>query len=414
MGVKALIGVLAGLAAALVLGGPVGRSAQPPPSVLAIVAAGEERLIARLDPASLEVLRGETVSIGRPKARLGRSALTWAFSPDVSKLAIGGRLLGGVGVVDLREMRLVGSMVREFEPIVWLTPRRLLAGEQADLDTAPDTLLAVDPVRRRVVAGRALGAMIFRTERTKDRLVLLLGTRGRIGRARIAIADVRGTVRKVTLRRIQAGSAVNPRTLSGRAQFPGLALDPVAGRVFVVGARLVAEINVRTLAVRYHDVGTTLAPMKASSPSSTRSARWLGQGLLAVGGSDSGGGVRPTIRPAGLRVIDTQTWTARVIDQRASEFAWADGSLLAFGVARTAENASLTGIGLNVYAPDGRLHFRVLGDEPISWVQAAGGYAYVYRGQDHDAGIVDLGSGAIREAARRSLPILLVPGRPAY
>jgi hypothetical protein len=400
--VKALIGVLTSFALALLFGGPVGGSAQQPAFVLAVVPAGEERVLARLDAASLDVT-GESVSIGRQTIGLGRSAFTWAFTPDVSKLAIGGRLLGGVRFVDLREMRVVGRMTRAFEPLAWLTPRRLLAAEQANLDTGPNTLLVVDPVAGRVVARRALGATIFRTERTTDRLVLLLGTSGRIGRARVAAADARGRVRKVTLGRIQAGCVGDPRTHSVRCKSPGLAVDSVARRAFVVGARLVAVIDVRTMAVRYQDVGAAVADL--SLPSSARFARWLGDGLLAVAGSDSTPGDRPTIRPAGLRVIDTQTWTALVIDEGATYFAVANGSVLAFGIGR--------GIGLRAYALDGRLRFHVLGDEPISWVQAGGGYAYVYRGQEHNVAIVDLDSGTIRESAR-SLPTLLFPGRPAY
>lgn len=401
MGVKALIGVVAMLAVALVFGGAIGRSAESP-SVLAMVSLDSEWTLARLDPASLETLPGESLTIGRPMTGLGRSAYTWAFSPDASDLAVGGRLLGGVRLVDLTRLRVSGTMSRAFEPLAWLTPRRLLASEQSDLDTAPDTLLTVDPVARRIVARKALGATILRTDRTKDRLVLLLGPRGRIAFVRLAVADALGTVRQITLRRIRAGSAVNPRTHSGRFQIPGLAADAVTGRAFVVGTRLVAEVDVRTMAVRYHALGKSLRPLKGSSSGSSRSARWLGEGLVAVGGYDETGGDRPLTKPAGLRVVDTLTWTTRVIDKRASWFAWADGSLLAFG----------TGTGLSVYAPDGRLRFHLLGDEQI-WVQAVGGYAYAARVQERGGVIIDLRSGAIRPVPR-SIPVLLVPGQQPY
>jgi len=70
---------------------------------------------------------------------------------------------------------------------------------------------------------------------------------------------------------------------------PGVAFDPAPGRVFVVDpGGLVAEVELATLAVAYHSVGPALSPLARAEAceSRWRTARWLGDGLIAVSGFD--------------------------------------------------------------------------------------------------------------------------------
>jgi hypothetical protein len=74
-------------------------------------------------------------------------------------------------------------------------------------------------------------------------------------------------------------------------------------------------------------------------------AQWLGDGLIAVSGSDAAiVGYDQADTPAGLRILDTRTWTERVIDPKADDFTLAGSTLL------TARNG---------YGSDGRRRYRL-------------------------------------------------------
>jgi hypothetical protein len=112
---------------------------------------------------------------------------------------------------------------------------------------------------------------------------------------------------------------------------------------------------------------------------SEREALWLGRGLVAVFGddllADRGGSPRGTF-PSGITLIDTDSWTARVLERRASRARVAAGMLLVY----TSEmSTTRRGVGLRVYSRDGRrLVSHLLGTQALN-VEAAGRYAYAYR-----------------------------------
>ena len=81
-------------------------------------------------------------------------------------------------------------------------------------------------------------------------------------------------------------------------------------------------VDLRTLAVS--DPGPLRTLAKASS-GSERSARWLGNGLLAVSGLDRDA---TSTKPAGLRLVDVRDRTSRTIDPTATSFTVAGGVLL--------------------------------------------------------------------------------------
>jgi hypothetical protein len=190
---------------------------------------------------------------------------------------------------------------------------------------------------------------------------------------------------------------------------PGLAIDRDGRRAFVVAPGLVAEVDLRTLAVSYHSlrparsllgrVRRWLDPEAQAKDVSgpVRSAQWLGDGRLAVTGADEDG---RRVRAAGLALVDTRGWSARTIDPSASDVRVADGLLLAGGGT----------LGLAAYAFDGSEAFHLFAGRQ-AWVsQVHAGRAYVGVGGEDAVRVVDLATG--REIGRRSAPPWLVTAAP--
>jgi hypothetical protein len=122
------------------------------------------------------------------------------------------------------------------------------------------------------------------------------------------------------------------------ARIPGLAVDPGSDRAFVVAGGVAAQIDLRTLAVSIHELGREAsflsrlwswldpAALAKEYSGEVREARWLGDGLLAVSGSDAQSGL---MRPAGLVVVDTRTWNIQTIDPGATSVSLTDDAFVA-------------------------------------------------------------------------------------
>ena len=156
--------------------------------------------------------------------------------------------------------------------------------------------------------------------------------RARLGPARLVHVTVDGRVRSVRLDRIEAGRRDDGR---GRVLFPGLAVDRRGNRAFVVAADggLIAEVDLGSRRVTYHDLGEPPRRPRVALESFLRSARWLGAGTLAVSGEDLPASEPPNRAdpvPDGLRLVDTRTWTIRTVDPEAQTFDHAGGLLLAW------------------------------------------------------------------------------------
>jgi hypothetical protein len=226
-----------------------------------------------------------------------------------------------------------------------------------------------------------------------DGLIYLAAGSNGIRPARLAVVDIDGNARSVVLNRIRAGTRW--RTVRGvrigDIRAPGLAADAMAGRAYVVSpGGLVAEVDLATLDVRYHWLNANTTRRLAKSINGPmRSARWIGDGRIAVSGTDAKmtvtptGAAKQTWTPVGLSVIETQSWKSRVIDGAASWFTAAGQALIVGG------EQSLT-----AYDHDGRRRFVVTLDEPLVNMQAVGDYVYA-SGRDHTTAIVDLSSGEI-------------------
>lgn len=96
---------------------------------------------------------------------------------------------------------------------------------------------------------------------------------------------------------------------------------------------------------------------------SLRRALWLGNGLLAVSGEDGRPGRDGVVtHPAGLRLIDTRTWSVETVHADATTATMAAGTLLA----SASGYPELSGIGLRGYDRDGDPRFHLFGGRAVS------------------------------------------------
>lgn len=429
IGVAALLALGVGLVAALGGGEEERRTAsdtpRAPSAMLAVIGGeAEGSRLAWLEPRTLRQLRRRSVP-------LGGDAWSPVFSPSGGMVALGGRGAEGVRIVDLERMRLIGRAARgvdgrSIQPLAWPERDRLLALDLAYTQgpgvPRMQNLLVVDPVARRLVATRPLRGWATATARAPGSVVLLVEPASGVGPARLAVVGASGRVREVLLSRIRSGVEEEEgrgSEIRFRVQNPGLAVDPDAGRAFVLGAGApVAEIDLRTLAVSDHELSEPISGLsrlrgwlepvaQAKSASGwSRQALWLGDGMIAVSGSDYDG-LRST--PTGLSLIDVRSWSVRTLEPRAGLVSESHGVLLAAAATRDGRAETEAGIGVAAYARTGERLWHALGDEPVWWTQTAGGYAYVpARGADSGGvRVIDLRTGEVSAAVRSEMPVFL-------
>ena len=379
------------------------KSAFPP--VLGISFRSPPGTLAWFDPLTLKTLRGR-------KSPLAGHTGNWAFSADRAVIALGGCDPPEIRFVNARTMRVLGDL--RLGPyrgcadlLAWLRPDRLLA--VSAFGTQPEVAV-VDPVARRVIRRELLPSSPWTSGRTRDELVFLHGTEGAFAPARLAVVDPEGVVRVVSIDRVLAGIVVDEESEGPRVRTiqPGLAVDPDGRRAFVVPASgPTAEIDLETLAVSYHELErpslfarflrwlTPVAQAKGLSEGPVRAARWLGDGVIAVSGADhafvrtASGEEHDTTTPAGLSLIDTRSWTTRVLEPQASGFAVAPGLVVAWNDVGPQD----VGRGLRAFGLDGRERWR-LHDGDNRYLVPAGPVGYVYLGETK-AEVVDLSTGHV-------------------
>ena len=235
-------------------------------------------------------------------------------------------------------------------------------------------VVAVDPLAGRVVRTTELSRpFTFEFARLPDGLVFLLGAPGRIESVRLAAVDGEGRVRVTTIPRVRAGFVV-----LREQQTPGLAVDPVGRKAYVVGGDRVVTVDLRTLTTS--DRGQLRTLTKAIS-GKTRSAEWLGNGLLAFSGTDWD---EQRNVPAGLRIVDVRSWTTRILNRDAADFTVAAGRLLV-------ENALPRRAVVIAYGFDGTERYRLELTES-TWMKKQGHLGYACR-YAYLRSVVDLRSG---------------------
>jgi hypothetical protein len=211
----------------------------------------------------------------------------------------------------------------------------------------------------------------------------------------VVVVNDNGSMRSVTLAGIRAGihwHRVRGVQVGDISQ-PGLTADPDGHRAYVVSAaNLVAEVDLSTLSVTYHRLASTsarqLTRVEKSLNGPTRYAAWLGDGRMAVAGTNAtkrvsrNKSVKETWSPAGVAVINADAWHSRMIDAAANGFVVADGALV----------MSTAGV-VKVYELDGTLRFSAKVVDNPGYVVPFAGYVYVW-GQAR-ATILDFRSGTL-------------------
>jgi len=251
----------------------------------------------------------------------------WAVSPDERRVAVavrGTRLK----VIQRVPLRAHGGTVDigSVEPpwaMAWVRAQALLALAPGR-GSAPAAITEVDPIARRILAVHELSGTLVSLATGRRTIVALLGSFGRIGPARLAVATGDGAVREWPLPAVAVGQE------GERYAIPAVALDETGRRAFVVAATSalrVVEIDLITGRATTHDLRRGGGPLAAlrdlldpvahakGADGTRRSARWLGDGRLAVSGerqSTAGGSF--TIYALGLELVDVVGWRATFVD----------------------------------------------------------------------------------------------------
>jgi hypothetical protein len=452
-GLKAALLLAAAVAAAVALASPrpgptaagplAPARAAPYPPLLGFVDKGGRAELVRVDTRTVRPRGGRRVGAGSQACAPSSGGQAcwvvpaWTFAPQRPLLAVARHSRGvarSLRVIDVRRMRVTADVPLgggAVGALAWLAPERVLAVQEVCCDER-QRLVVVDLTGRRVTARRPLGGSVQRVARTGRQLVLLVAPAQRVGTARLAVADASGAIRSVRLDRMLAGV----KLLAGedyrvQQSVPGLAVDPRGGRAFVVAPGLVAEVDLANLEVTYREpepaasrlarllgwLDPTAEAKGATGP--TRSAHWLGGGLLAVTGTDedvvkdANGEQQNRIRAAGLSLVDTRNWSFRTIDGGAAEVRVAADRLLATGSSVDPATGAEKSIGLAVYGLDGRKRFQRFDGREV-WVRHVyAGRAYVdvplMKPPWSALRVVDLDTGRITRAERpRHLPWLLL------
>jgi hypothetical protein len=394
--------LVASLGAAIVLAAAAllpGAAPAAPRTLLAVIEGTNQRALVRVDARTLDPV-GERVPLGVLSGPFVRS-------PDDLLLAVGAG--SAIAFLDPAAMRNLGEIHLKPYPNVailsWPTTRVLFA-QTCCPDT--DRLLVVDPTMRRVVARAPLWFDTDGTAPLPDSIAYLGSPSNRIAPAQVVVIDAEGKTHELTsLSRISAGrhwhKVQGVQVLELRQ--PGFTVDPERRIAYVVASStLAAEVDLRTGAVAYHTIAPAsarkLAHVEKEFNGTTRYARWLGNGRIAVAGtrytrSNKSSSVRA--KPAGVALVDTRTWRIQTLDPTANGFV-ADGNYL----------LALEARGVKAFTTDGALRATIPAAGGVLYAQLFDGLAYVWTPKS--VTIVDLDAGAVVATLERPHLYLIGPG----
>jgi hypothetical protein len=354
---------------ALVPGALAGAAPSTPATVLGILYGDGKQTLTRLDAVSLAPLARPTIAI---PSIVGRGLR----SPDRSLLVLSANSAPVLTLVDVDRMQIAGTMrptkAGTVELIGWPEQRRLFAYAWGCCPVRTD-IIVVDPLQQSVVARvRLRGTAVSEGASAQGAVVLVAPAKG-IGKARLVRVGPDGSSRTVSLTRIRAGAKwrrVDSQQV-GSIRQPGLAVDPTGATAYVVDpSGLVAAVDLRTVAVTYRSSRTfSRAAKQLSGP--MRHAEYVGDGLIAVSGTNAQfrktrSGWTQTWSPAGVVLIDTRSWTSRVVDPQGSWFVPDAGALLIVAGGRLTAYELAGGVRYGLPVASG------------AFVERFGDYAYVW------------------------------------
>jgi hypothetical protein len=385
----AALGAAIALAAAAFLPGAHPAASR---TLLAVAQGPDQRALVRVDARTL-VPAGDRLPLGVLSGPFVRS-------PDGLLLAVGAG--SGISFLDPTGMRNLGEVFLKPYPNIavlsWPSAGVLFAQS-----CCPDTdhLLVVDPTKRRIVARSPLWFDTVGTAPLPDAIAYLSSPSNRIGPPSVVVIDAGATSHLFApFSRISAGrhwhKVRGVQVLEIRQ--PGFTVDPDRRIAFVVASpSLAAELDLRTGAVAYHTIATArrIAHVEKEFNGTTRYARWLGNGRIAVAGTrytPSNRSSTVAAKPSGVALLDTRTWRMQTLDPAANGFV-AEGKYLLALEART----------VKAFTTDGALRATIPAAGGVLYAQLFDGLAYVWT--QKSVTIVDLDAAAV---------VATLPAPPLY
>jgi len=410
----------AGLAL-LAAGSAQPHSSKAPPLLGVVEARAPFETLVRVDARHLRQVRRSR------EVDLGYSSYTWAFSPDRTLIAFGrdgdhepgdiAHAPSFLRIVDPFTMRIrseisLGPGIILGAP-AWLSANRI-ATMKIDCCSDRSELVVADPTDSRVVDRRQLpsGSPLAEAQR-RGRFVVVAGTRNGIAPVQLVVVESDGTIRSVALDRINGGVENGVDTVT--TVRPAVALSRDGKTAFVVAAGgMVAEVDLASLAVTYHQVPLPAVLRGKVDLGSVRRADVLPTGTLVVTGYDIGqveyeGQEVPEKTSAGLWLVNTTTWTSHQLNRYADSFCVAGSLVLATGWHLNTRTQVAHGIGLNAYTLAGKRHFRLFSGKSVDVYWVYRGRAY-FEAESPDVIVVDLRRGrVVGSRFPWTLPLLVTP-----
>ena len=312
---------------------------RPPCRALVYTPGYGNSIATRYDPVTLER--------SGPRVRLGGNASSWGWSPQREYLAVASypqRLT----VIEAATMRVV-SRIRlapgggVTHAVTWTRRDRVLAV----VDTPGGAVVAtVDPFAGRVVRRlRIPRPFAFQFDRLPDGLVFLLGPRGRIGPAEVAVVDADGRPRVVAFVRLSSGCS-SARGGSSSWCPASRSIPSVARRISSTATASSTSISVRS---KWPIRGRCGRSRRSALVRFVRPAGWAADGWPSPGASGA-----PTAAPS--RSVSGSSTCAPGPPvpsiPSATAFTAAGRSLL------VEQAPSRAALNLTAYGFDGRLHYK--------------------------------------------------------
>ena len=376
--------------------------------------------LAEIDARTLEPLPGRTVPLRGHNGSVG-------LSPDGSRVAVGGPK--SVRIVDLTRFEVVADLPKPHgysRLVSWGDPGRIVVVSEVFRKNRVDVLvLGVD-------SGRLLSRRSYPAEdgwphvvrAANGSVAFLLHPIGGIGPTRLVQVDRSGRSRLYRLDRIASGNEWVGSTSVIRDLWPALALDADGAFAYVIGADdVLAEVDLARGRLAYHALTPTrsiaarlldwLEPSAEAKASdwTQLGAEWLGDGRLALYGMRTepileGDTHHEVGKGLGFRLVDTDDWSVRTVDE---EVVWLDragNTLVAWGDVWSSITEEFSGIGLRAWDLNGAERFHILGDRRVRTVSIVGTRALARLEDEPGALAIDLHTGRVE---RDLVPFADVP-----